>query len=297
MSDESAAFLYDPARLYSPRYVHDVLDAHGIRLKKGLGQNFLFDRNAILKIVNAAGVGPDDVVLEIGPGMGHLTFALLARAKHVIAVEIDQRLLPVLKGLLGGFSNFTLVHADILEVDLAARLGEAGLMPTKVVANVPYYVTTPILTHLVESGVPFDNVTLTIQKEVAERYVAAPGTKAYGSISVVMNYWGRTRLCGTVPASCFFPRPQVDSAVIRVDLFKQPPVGLANKALFHRVIRMAFNQRRKMLRNSLHALETEGFALDRALAAAGIDEKVRAERLTMEDYARLADALITETAE
>ncbi len=288
--------LYDLDRLYSRRYVRDLLALHDIHLKKTLGQSFLVDRHGVDKVIQAARLTPDDVVLEIGPGIGHLTYQLLQKVKHVVAVEIDERFLPILKGLFGGYSNLTLVHADILKVDLARRFAELGTTPGKVVANVPYYITTPILSHLVASSVPFTDTTFTIQKDVANRYVARPGTKTYGSISVVLRYWGDARICAGLPARCFFPRPKVDSSVLHVSMHKTRPVGVANEKLFYRVIRTAFNQRRKMLRNALQPLEEEGYAVGPAFASAGIDDTRRAEQLALEDFARLADALIEETA-
>jgi 16S rRNA (adenine1518-N6/adenine1519-N6)-dimethyltransferase len=288
--------LYDRASLYKLSYVRDVLEYHGIRLRKSLGQSFLVDRNAVDKIVDAAAPTGEDVVLEVGPGMGHLTCALLARARHVIAVELDTRLIPMLKGLLGDQANFTLVNADILKVDLKARCADLGLEPTVVVANVPYYITTPILTHLVDSGLRLRSATLTIQREVAERYVATPGTKDYGSVSVVVQYWGNVRLAGILAPRSFFPRPKVESAILRVDMHTQPPVGVANEQLFYRLVRTAFSQRRKKLRNTLKPLAVDGYPLDAALAAAEIDGGRRAETLSLEEYARLSDALITEAS-
>jgi len=293
---DAARPLYDPANLYKLSYVRDMLAYHDIRLRKSLGQSFLFDHNGVEKIVRAAAPTSNDVVLEVGPGMGHLTYALLQRVKHVIAVEIDDRLLPILKGLLGDRDNFTLVHADILKADVSARCAELGLLPTMVVANVPYYITTPILTHLVGSGLPLRRVALTIQREVAERYIAQPGGKEYGSISVVVKYWGDAQVTGILGPRSFFPRPKVESAILRIDMHATPPVGIANEQLFYRVVRMAFQQRRKKLRNALKALAVEGYALDEALAAARLDGGRRAETLSLEDYARLADALVVTAA-
>jgi 16S rRNA (adenine1518-N6/adenine1519-N6)-dimethyltransferase len=289
--------LYDKNRLYSPAYIRDILKLHAIELKKSLGQNFLFDRNSVEKIVRTAGITRDDVVLEIGPGIGHLTAMLLERAGHVIAIEIDRRFIDILKGILGDSDRLTLVQADVLKVDLAERLSDCGIMPTKIVANVPYYITTPILTHLVDSGIPFSSATFTLQKELAERYVAQPGTKAYGSISVVLSYWGITKLCGAIPARCFFPKPNVDSALLHIQMHTSPPVGVPDTLLFYRLIRLAFSKRRKMLHNALYPLEQEGYPVREALNNAGIPETNRAENLTLQDYARLTEALILAAAE
>jgi 16S rRNA (adenine1518-N6/adenine1519-N6)-dimethyltransferase len=288
--------MYDKDKLYSPAYVRDILKLHNIELKKSLGQNFLFERNSVDKIVKTAAVTKDDIVLEIGPGIGHLTAQLLERAGHVIAVEIDRRFIDILKNILGDSDNITLVQADILKVDLTERFNELGVMPTKIVANVPYYITTPILTHLVDSGIPFSSATVTLQKELAERYVAVPGTKAYGSITVVLNYWGVPRLCGTIPAHCFFPKPKIDSSLLHIQMHPSPPVGVPDTLLFYRLVRMAFSTRRKMLRNTLQPLEQEGYPVREALAAAGIPETHRAERLTLQDYARLTETLVSTAA-
>jgi 16S rRNA (adenine1518-N6/adenine1519-N6)-dimethyltransferase len=297
MTGKSNPKLYDKNTLYSPATIRDILEMHSIELKKSLGQNFLFDRNSVDKIVRTAEITKDDVVLEIGPGIGHLTAQLLEHAGHVIAVEIDQRFIEILTKIFGGCDNFTLVHADILKVNLVERLGELGITPTKIVANVPYYITTPILTHLVDSGIPFSSATITLQKELAERYVAVPSTKAYGSISVVLNYWGIPRICGTIHAQCFYPTPKIDSSVLHIQMHETPPVGVPDTLLFYRMIRMAFGQRRKMLRNTLQPLADEGFPVREALAAAGIPETHRAENLSLQDYARLTETLISTAAD
>jgi len=284
--------LYTLSRLYSLRYVKDVLEVHGIRLKKSLGQNILFERGGVDKLVDAAGIGPEDVVLEVGPGMGHLTRALLERARHVVGIEIDRRMLPILKGLLGGFGNFTLAHADVLKVDLRARFAELGLTPTCVVANVPYYISTPIVEHLAGSGLPFRHVTMTLQKELAVRYIAEPGTRAYGSVTVAVALWGVPRIAARISARCFFPRPKIDSVVLRIELHARPPAGISNPAFVQRVVRAAFSQRRKMLKNTLRSMAGAGFNVAEALVAAGIDPAERAENLSLADFARLSDRLI-----
>ena len=287
--------MYDLDRLYSVRYVRDLLDSHEIMLKKSLGQNILFEHAAVERLVNAASIGPNDVVLEIGPGMGHLTYSLLQKARHVVAIEIDKRMLPVLKGLLGGFKNFTLVHADVLKVDLAARFAALEMTPTCVVTNVPYYIATPILTHLMNSGIPFERVAMTLQAELARRYVSPPGSKEYGSVTVAVNFWGKPRIECMLSPRCFFPPPNVESAVLRIDLHATPPVGVANQEFMRRVVRAAFSQRRKMLRNTLQPLAGAGFDVTEAIVAAGIDPTVRAEQLGLEDFARLSDALLERT--
>ena len=287
--------LYNPDKLYSPGYVRDLLSYHDIRLKKNLGQNFMIDRHGVDKIMKAADISSNDIVLEVGPGIGNLTYQLVQKAKQVISLEIDDRFMPVLKGLFGGFDNLTLVHADILKVDLKKRFDELGFFPNKIVANVPYYITTPILTTLVKSGIRFDSATFTMQKEVAERYIAKPGTKAYGSISVVINYWGKAKLCSTLPARCFFPQPKIESSVMTIEMHPTPPIGVANEQLFYKIVRAAFSKRRKMLRNSLDTIENAGYAVKKAFITANIDETRRAESLSLDDFARLTDAIIVET--
>jgi 16S rRNA (adenine1518-N6/adenine1519-N6)-dimethyltransferase len=276
--------------LYRSTQVRAVLAEHGVRLKQSLGQNFLFERNAVAKFVRAAELVPDDVVLEIGPGIGHLTYQLLQHARHVIAVELDQRLLPILRDVLGGSPHFTLIHGDILRVPLQEHCQAIGLWPTIVVANVPYYITTPILTRLIAQHMPLRRVVLTMQKEVAERCIAAPGSKEYGSLSVVMRYWGAAAIVAHLTPACFIPPPKVASAVLRVDLHQTPPVALRDEALFYKIVRGAFMQRRKMLRNALlpHCATAD---LDVALAEAGIDGTRRPETLALEEFARLANAL------
>lgn len=270
--------------------MHELLAAHQLRLKQSLGQNFLFERNAVGKLMRAADVTPDDVVLEIGPGIGHLTYQLVQQARHVIAVELDQRFLPILQGLLGGFTNLTLIHGDILRVPLQECYRTLGMLPTVVVANVPYYISTPILTHLVAQHLPLRRVAMTLQHEVAARYIAEPGSKVYGSISVVMRYWGHATIASRLAPTCFFPQPKIASAVLRVDLHRTPPVILRNEPLFYQLVRGAFMQRRKILRNAVLAMYG-GPAIDAALAAAGIDGQRRPETLALEEFARLANAL------
>ncbi len=292
---KTADKLYNPDKLYSPAYVRDILLYHDIRLKKNLGQNFMIDRHGVDKIINAANISSDDIVLEIGPGIGNLTYQLIQKAKHVVSVEIDDRFIPILKGLFNVFDNLTLVHADILKVDLKKRFDELGFYPNIIVANVPYYITTPILSTLVQSEIPFDSATFTMQKEVALRYVAKPGSKTYGSISVVVNYWGIPKLCSSLPPRCFFPQPKIESSILNIKMHKIPPVGIANEKLFYRVVRTAFSKRRKMLRNSLDNIANDGYEVINALAAANIDETRRAETLSLDDFAKLTDAIIEQT--
>ena len=292
----STRSIYDPNRIYSPSYIRDVLKLHAVFLKKNLGQNFLFDKHALEKIVQTAEVRSDDIVLEIGSGMGHLTVALLERVQHVVSVEIDSRLLSIMQAILGKHPGLTLVEADILNVDLAARFRDLGQYPTTLVANVPYYITTPIFLHLLDAGIPFRSATFTVQKELAERYIAEPGSREYRAISVFIRYWGVPRLGPVIPASCFFPRPRVDSRILTIAPHDVPPVGLPDKALFFRLVRLAFSARRKKISNALIALDKEGYPLDAALDQAGIDSTLRPDTLTLEQYARLTEALVIQAA-
>ena len=211
-------------------------------------------------------------------------------------MEIGDRFRPILKGLLGDCDNLTLVHGDVMSVDLDERLSALPVTPTVVVANIPYYITTPIVERLHESTLPLRSLTLTIQDEVARRYTAEPGHSDYGSISVVLRYWGDPTYCARVSKRCFLPRPQVDSAIVHIPLHDTPPVGVASEELFYHVVRQAFNKRRKMMRNALAACEGEGYDTDAALAAARVDPTARPGTLSLEDFARLSDALLTTSA-
>ncbi|PTM54833.1 16S rRNA (adenine(1518)-N(6)/adenine(1519)-N(6))-dimethyltransferase RsmA [Desmospora activa] len=274
----------------------DILARHGIQLKKSLGQNFLTDQRVLDRMIEAAELNHSSGVLEIGPGIGALTQRLAMEATRVVAVELDQRLVPVLQELFVDQAHVSIVHGDALKVDLAAlirdELGE-GTRPS-VVANLPYYITSPILMRLLEQKLPLNNIVVMIQKEVAERLTAEPGTKAYGSITVAVRYYTEPEWVCRVPSHVFVPRPQVDSAVIRLKVRHRPPVQVNNEELFFRIIRAAFNQRRKTLSNALSSLlsnRREKAPLIEAMTASGIDPQRRGETLSLEEFARLANRL------
>ena len=270
--------------------VREVIERHGLAAKKKLGQHFLVDGHVLNKILNAADVAADDIVLEIGPGIGGLTQALLQKAGHVIAVELDKELVPILQSQFAG-DNFTLVQGDILQVDL-----QEILLPynrnIKVVANLPYYITTPVIMHLLESGLNLQSITVMIQKEVAKRMAAVPSTKDYGSLSLAVQYYADVSIAAYVPVNCFMPRPGVDSAVAHLDILPKPRVAGDKERLF-KIIHAAFNHRRKTLVNTL---DNVGFGtgkddLAEKLIACGLNPQVRGEALDIFQFATLAEAL------
>lgn len=276
--------------------IQALLQRHGFHFSKAMGQNFLIEGWVPRDIAAASGADEHTGVLEIGPGIGPLTRELARRAGKVVSVELDRRLWPVLEETMAGCENFTLVQGDVMQQDLAALVGEhfVGLRPI-LCANLPYNITTPLLTRVVESRC-FDSVTVLIQKEVAQRICAAPGTADYGAFSLLMQYYTRPELVFEVPNTCFLPAPKVTSAVIHCPVRQQPPVEVGSEAMLWRTVRAGFALRRKTLVNSLQT----GFSLpkDRLAAivsACGLPENVRGERLSLADYAALADALARET--
>ena len=279
--------------LIIPRNTIQFLSEHGISAKKRYGQNFLVDPRVLDRILEGAGICREDTVLEIGPGIGTMTQALCKAAGQVTAVEIDREMIPLLEENLAGFDNYTLLNADILEVDLK----ELVRPRTKVVANLPYYITTPIIMGLLEQDLPLTSITVMVQKEVAERMQAQPGTKDYGALTLAVQYRTEAEIIAKGPANCFIPRPNVDSAVIRLTLHKERPVRPKDEARMFRVIRAAFAQRRKTLVNALKndpVLQAEGVTRERAeavLQEMGLDAAVRGERLTLAQFADLSDRL------
>lgn len=268
--------------------VRDVVQRHGLAAKKKLGQHFLVDGFVLDKILNAADVAATDVVLEIGPGIGGLTQGLLERAGHVVAVELDRQLIPVLEGQFSK-QNFTLVQGDILRVDIAGVLAPFGGYKIKVVANLPYYITTPVIIYLLESGLPIQSITVMIQKEVALRMAARPGTKDYGSLSLAVQYYADVSIAANVPVNCFMPRPAVDSAVAVLQILDNPRVDVCKEHMF-KIIHTAFNHRRKTLVNTLDAA---GFGqgkddLAAKLIGMGLNPQVRGEALSIEQFAELS---------
>ena len=282
-------------KLSNPKEAIQVLQKHEFQFKKKFGQNFLIDPHVLDKIVDAAQITKDDFVLEIGPGIGTLTQYLCENARQVLAVEIDDKLIPILKETLQPYDNVEVLHGDILKQDIQqiADTYNDG-KPIKVVANLPYYITTPIIMELFESHVPLANVTVMVQKEVADRMKAEPGTKDYGALSLAVQYYAKPYIAAFVPPNCFMPRPNVGSAVIRLDCLARVPVEVHNEKLMFRLIRASFNQRRKTLQNGIANSAELSFTKEqaaRAIEQAGFDVRIRGEKLGLEEFARLADEL------
>lgn len=280
-------------KLGNPQNTIAIIKKYNFIFQKKYGQNFLIDTHVLDKIIAAAGITHSDMVLEIGPGIGTMTQYLSAAAGKVIAVEIDDHLIPILKDTLSDCDNVTILHDDILKVDITHLAGQYnGGRPIKVVANLPYYITTPIIMGLFEKDVPVDNITVMVQKEVADRMQVGPGSKDYGALSLAVQYYAEPYLVANVPPNCFLPRPRVGSAVIRLKRYSRPPVSVQDPALMFRLIRASFNQRRKTLQNGLSnspelSLSREQIAM--AISALGMPAAVRGETLTLEQFARLAD--------
>lgn len=283
------------ATLGNPKNTIAVLQKYNFNFEKKFGQNFLIDTHVLEKIIAAAGVTKDDFVLEIGPGIGTMTQYLAEAAREVVAVEIDDHLIPILEDTLSSYDNITVLHQDILKVDIAALAQEKNEgKPIKVVANLPYYITTPIIMGLFESHVPLDSVTVMVQKEVAMRMQAGPGTKDYGALSLAVQYYADPYLAANVPPNCFMPRPNVGSAVICLTCHEKPPVEVADEKLLFRLIRASFNQRRKTLVNGLSNSPELSFSKEQitdAVETLGKGATVRGEALTLEEFAALANIL------
>ena len=273
----------------------EIIQKYDFVFQKRFGQNFLVDTHVLEKIIQAAGLTKEDLVLEIGPGIGTMTQYLAENAGRVVAVEIDSNLIPILKETLKDYDNVTVINEDILKVDVAALAEQYnGGRPIKVVANLPYYITTPIIMGLFESQVPIDNITVMVQKEVAERMQAGPGTKNYGALSLAVQYYAEPYTVANVPPNCFIPRPSVGSAVIRLTRHGKKPVEVKDEKLMFALIRASFNQRRKTLQNSLNNSAELSFSkeeIGEAIEKMGLSPSVRGEALTLEQFAKLADAL------
>lgn len=282
-------------KLSNPQKTIEIIQKHGFDFQKKFGQNFLIDPHVLDKIISAAGITKDDFVLEIGPGIGTMTQYLAEAAREVTAVEIDRNLIPILEETLAAYDNVTVINQDVLKTDLAAIAEEKnGGKPIKVVANLPYYITTPIIMGLFESGVPLDSITVMVQKEVAQRMQAGPGTKDYGALSLAVQYYAEPYIAANVPPNCFIPRPNVGSAVIRLTRYQDPPVKVKDEKLMFQLIRASFNQRRKTLQNGLKNSSELNFSKEEILEAfkkTGLPENVRGEALTLEQFAALADVL------
>ena len=284
--------------LGNPTNTIAVLNRYGFSFQKKFGQNFLIDENVVEKIVRDAGVTKDDFVLEIGPGT--MTQILCENAREVVAVEIDDKLIPILtEDTLSWYDNVTVIHEDILKLDIVKLANERnGGKPIKVVANLPYYITTPIIMGLFESHVPLDSITIMVQKEVADRMQVGPGTKDYGALSLAVQYYAKPQILLNVPASCFMPRPNVDSAVIQLTRYEKPPVEVADEHLMFRLIRASFNQRRKTMTNSVGnspELSVSKEQMAAALEKCGLSATVRGEALTLAQFAELANVLSEDT--
>ncbi len=283
------------AYLGNPQNTIEILKKYDFSFQKKYGQNFLIDTHVLDKIIRAAEITADDFVLEIGPGIGTMTQYLAEAAREVAVVEIDDKLIPILEETLKEYENVTIIHGDILKVDIEALTREKNQgRPVKVVANLPYYITTPIIMGLLEGGVPVDSITVMVQKEVADRMKVGPGTKDYGALSLAVQYYARPEIVANVPPNCFIPRPKVGSAVIRLTRHQTPPVQVRDEEFLFRVIRASFNQRRKTLVNSLNnspELQLTKEQITLALEQMELPAAVRGETLTLAQFARLAELL------
>ena len=280
------------AQLADPKKTIEILNKYHIVFQKKYGQNFLIDEHVIAKILKAAEISKDDTVLEIGPGIGTLTQYLCENAGKVIAVEIDKSLIPILENdTLAGYGNVKIINDDVMKLDLKALIEEENAgKPVKVVANLPYYITTPIVMALLEKKLPVESITVMVQKEVAARMQAVPGSSDYGALSLAVQYYSEPYIAANVPVNCFMPRPKVDSAVIRMKLYAEPPVHVDNEKLLFALIRASFNQRRKTLLNGICNYSELDFTREEAASAierAGLSPDVRGETLSLEQFALL----------
>lgn len=279
-------------KLYSPTVLNQIKKEHGFKLSKSLGQNFLTDKNIIDKIVDAAEADENTLVIEIGPGVGVLTRELAQVAGKVIAVEIDRNLMPILEKTLGDLNNVEVINQDVLKTNLNEIIEKSGYNKVKVVGNLPYYITTPIIMGLLEGGVKTDSIVIMMQKEVADRIRSKEGNKVYGALSVVVQHYCNVEQVAIVPKDVFFPPPKVDSAVLRLNLKSEKTYHLEDEGLFFRTVKAGFGQRRKTLTNSLGLLsDFTKEEIREALERANIDGKRRAETLSLEDFARLSNEL------
>ena len=281
--------------LGNPQNTIAVLQKYNFSFQKKFGQNFLIDTHVLDKIIASAEITKDDMVLEIGPGIGTMTQYLACAARKVVAVEIDKTLIPILEDTLSEYDNVQIINQDVLKVNLAKLAEEEnGGKPIKVVANLPYYITTPIIMGLFENHVPLKSITVMVQKEVADRMQVGPGTKDYGALSLAVQYYAKPYIVANVPPNCFMPRPKVGSAVIRLERDEEPPVQVADEKLMFRIIRASFNQRRKTLVNGLKNSPEIQFSkeeIEAAIETLGKGASVRGEALTLEEFARLSNIL------
>lgn len=286
-------------KLSNPQRTIEVIQKYDFAFQKKFGQNFLIDAHVLDKIIDGAQVGKDDFVLEIGPGIGTLTQYLAENAREVIAVEIDTHLIPILEDTLQEYDNVSVIHEDILKVDIAQLAKEKnGGNPIKVVANLPYYITTPIIMGLFEADVPIENITVMVQKEVADRMAMGPGSKDYGALSLAVQYYAKPELVANVPPNCFMPRPKVGSAVIRLTRHQEKPVQVKDEKKMFQIIRASFNQRRKTLQNGLNnspEVQVNKAQVVEALEKMGLPATVRGEKLSLAQFAELTNLLLETT--
>lgn len=282
------------AYLGTPSATKEIINKYSFAFQKKFGQNFLIDSNVLESIIRGAEITKDDFVLEIGPGIGTMTQYLCEAARQVVAVEIDKMLIPILEDTLSEYDNVEVINQDVLKVDIKSLAEEKNNgKPIKVVANLPYYITTPIIMGLFESGVPIDSITIMVQKEVADRMQTGPGSKDYGALSLAVQFYATAKVILNVSATCFMPRPNVDSAVIKLTRHKEPTVNVADEKLMFKIIRASFNQRRKTLVNGLKNSLELSFSKEqivKAIEKIGKPETIRGEALTLEEFAELANA-------
>lgn len=277
-------------KLYAPSTIREIKERYGFKLSKSLGQNFLTDKHIIDKIIDATEISQEDLVIEIGPGIGVLTAEAAERAQKVTAIELDKNLIPILEDTLGDFDNVEIINQDVLKTDLNKIISESGCQKARIIGNLPYYITTPIIMAILEGGVKAESITIMMQKEVADRIKAKPGTKAYGALSVAVQYYCTVQTVAIVPKEVFYPVPKVDSAVLRLDIRKDKPVELIEERMFFRCIKAGFGQRRKTLSNSLMGIgDVTKEEVKEALLCVGIDEKRRAETLSLDEFANIAN--------
>ena len=283
------------AYLGTPGATKEVINKYSFAFQKKFGQNFLIDSNVLENIVEAAGITKDDFVLEIGPGIGTMTQYLCESARQVLAVEIDKMLIPILEDTLSEYDNVEVINQDVLKVDIKSLVEEKNNgRPIKVVANLPYYITTLIIMGLFESKVPIESITIMVQKEVADRMQTGPGSKDYGALSLAVQYYAEAKVMLNVSATCFMPRPNVDSAVIKLTRHQESPVEVKDESLMFRIIRASFNQRRKTLVNGLKNSSELDFSkeeITEAIKSIGKEENIRGEKLTLDEFAKLSNAL------
>ena len=282
--------------LGNPKKTIEVIQKYEFAFQKKFGQNFLIDTHVLDKIISAAEITKDDLVVEIGPGIGTMTQYLACAAREVVAIEIDKMLIPILQDTLSAYDNVTIINEDVLKVDLNKLAEEKnGGRPVKIVANLPYYITTPIIMGLFENHVPLHSITVMVQKEVADRMRMGPGTKDYGALSLAVQYYAEPYLVANVPQNCFMPRPKIGSAVIRLTVHEKPPVTVGDEKLMFRLIRASFNQRRKTLANGLNNSPELNFSKEQIAAAIeklGVSPSIRGEALTLKEFAQLTDIFL-----